>query len=174
MNAAVASSNWQTLENVDVECTHCGVRMTLHDGSGRRVRYFRCGSCHRWVSSVYTDVLRSDSKMRTHPAKDTSAADERFMVTKNNLERWLSALEDSCPYRALGVSPSASHEVIRARFRELALERHPDRGGSVEQMRELNDAYERILRHRERQAAEASASRVAPVRAVSSLPARSR
>ena len=27
MNAAVASS-WQTLENVEVECTHCGVRMT--------------------------------------------------------------------------------------------------------------------------------------------------
>lgn len=173
MNTAVASSSWQTLENVEVECTHCGVRMTHHDGSGRRVKYFRCGSCHRWVSSIYTEVLRADAKMRTHPVKDTSEADQRFLAAKGNLERWLAALDDQDPYRTLGVSPQDPHEVIRARFRELALERHPDRGGSAEKMRELNAAYERILRHRERQRAEA-ASKVSAVRAVSSLPARSR
>lgn len=170
MNAAVASS-WQTLENVDVECTHCGVQMTLH--AGQRVKYFRCGSCHRWVSSVYTDVLRSDAKMRTHPVKDSSAADQRFIAVKGSLDRWLAAIEDQDPYRALGLSPQDSHETIRARFHELAMERHPDRGGSVEQMRELNAAYERILRHRERQRTEA-ASGMAARRTVSSLPARSR
>jgi hypothetical protein len=174
MNAAVASSSWQTLENVEVECTHCGVRMTLHNGSGQRVRYFRCGSCHRWVSSLYTDVLRADAKMRTHPVRDTSASDQRFLAAKDKLDRWMAALDDQDPYRVLGVSPLASAEAVRARYHELAMERHPDRGGSVEQMRELNDAYERILRHRERKKAAALASGVPAEAARSSLPARSR
>ena len=73
----------------------------------------------------------------------------------------------------LGASPTDSAEVLRARYRELAMERHPDRGGSAEKMRELNDAYERILRHREARKVDAPAAPAArPVR--SSLPARSR
>ncbi|ADO72724.1 J domain-containing protein [Stigmatella aurantiaca] len=172
MNPAVVS--WQTLENVEVECTHCGVRMTLHEGSGRRVKYFRCGSCHRWVSSTYTDIFRSDAKMRTHPAKDTSAEDARFLEVKDRLDRWLNALEEQDPYRVLGVSPLDSAEVVRTRYRELALERHPDRGGSVEKMRELNGAYEKILRHRQRKRAESMVQRSLVEESVSPLPARSR
>ncbi|XXF75467.1 DnaJ domain-containing protein [Myxococcaceae bacterium GXIMD 01537] len=170
MNAAVASS-WQNLENVEVECTHCGVRMTMHTGSGRKVKYFRCGSCHRWVSSLYADVLRSDAKMRTHPVKDVPVQDARFIAAKSHLDRWLAALDDQDPYRVLGVSPGDSPDAIRARYRELALERHPDRGGSEEKMRELNDAYERILRHRAHKRTE-TLSAGAP--SAVSLPARSR
>ncbi|SEU37072.1 J domain-containing protein [Stigmatella erecta] len=172
MNPAVS---WQTLENVEVECTHCGVRMTLHEGSGRRVKYFRCGSCHRWVSSTYTDIFRSDAKMRTHPAKDTSAEDSRFLEVKDRLDRWLNALEEQDPYHLLGVSPLDSEDVVRKRYRELALERHPDRGGSVEKMRELNAAYEKILRHRQRKRAESMVQRsLVDESAASPLPARSR
>jgi hypothetical protein len=169
-----AAVNWQTLENVEVECTHCGVRMTLHEGTGRRMRYFRCGSCHRWVSSTYTDIFRSYAKLRTHPAKDTAASDAHFLEVKDRLERWLSALEEQDPYRVLGVSPLDSPDVVRARYRELALERHPDRGGSAEKMREINDAYERILRHRQRKREEAMAQRKLTEDASVSLPARSR
>src|SRR6218665_1060810 len=157
MSAAVATSwNWRTLENVEVECTHCGVRMAGH--SGPRIKYFRCGSCHRWGSSTYTEGFRADAKMRTHPVKEKTEAGERF----------LAAQEEQDPHRVGGVSPRDSVEVVRARFRELALERHPDRGGSEAQMRELNLAYEKILRHRER--AEARQPVRAPVRA-SVLPA---
>lgn len=166
--------SWQTLENVEVECTHCGVRMTLHEGSGRRVKYFRCGSCHRWVSSTYTDIFRTDAKLRTHPAKDTSAEDARFVQVKERLERWLAAVEEQDPYHVLGVSPLDSPEAVRTRYRELAMERHPDRGGSVEKMRELNDAYERILRHRQRKKEEALAQRKLVGDSEVSLPARSR
>jgi hypothetical protein len=172
MNSAAV--NWQTLENVEVECTHCGVRMTLHEGTGRRVRYFRCGSCHRWVSSTYTEIFRTDAKLRTHPVKDTAASDASFLEVKDRLERWLSALEEQDPYRVLGVSPLDSPELVRTRYRELALERHPDRGGSVEKMRELNDAYERILRHRQRKREEAMAQRKLVEDSAVSLPARSR
>lgn len=167
--------SWQTLENVEVECTHCGVRMTLHEGSGRRVRYFRCGSCHRWVSSTYTDIFKTDAKLRTHPVKDTSGEDAKFIAVKDRLERWLAALEEQDPYHVLGVSPLDSPEVVRTRYRELAMERHPDRGGSVEKMRELNDSYERILRHRQRKKEDALASQRKLVEdSEESLPARAR
>lgn len=169
MSAAVA--NWQTLENVEVECTHCGIRMTLQ--SGQRVKYFRCAGCHRWVSSTYSEVFRADAKVRTHPVKDTGAQDERFLEVKDRLDRWLSALEDQDPYRLLGVSPLDSEEKVRAAYHALAMERHPDRGGSTEKMRELNMAYEKILRHRARKRQEAL-SAGAPVRTASELPARSR
>lgn len=169
MNAAVETSwNWRTLENVEVECTHCGVRMSGH--SGPRIKYFRCGSCHRWVSSTYTEVFRSDAKMRTHPVRE-KPEDTRFLAAKDKLEAWLAALDEQDPYRVLGVSPHDSPEVVRARFHELALERHPDRGGSEAKMRELNVAYEKILRHRQRQRTVALESGRAPVRAATVLPA---
>lgn len=170
MGAAVA--NWQTLENVEVECTHCGIRMTLQNGN--RVRYFRCSGCHRWVSSTYSEVFRADAKVRTHPVKDTGAQDEQFIEVKDRLDRWLSALEDQDPYRLLGVSPLDSAETVRARYHALALERHPDRGGSAEKMRELNAAYERILRHRARKRQEALSAGSPSAPAASVLPARSR
>ena len=170
MNAAVETSwNWRTLENVEVECTHCGVRMSGH--AGPRIKYFRCGSCHRWVSSTYTEVFRSDAKMRTHPVREKTDGDQRFLAAKDKLEAWLAALDEQDPYRLLGVSPTDPAEVVRARFHELALERHPDRGGSEAKMRELNVAYEKILRHRQRQRLAALDSGRAPVRTASVLPA---
>ena len=41
----------------------------MHRGSSQRVKYYRCGSCHRWVSSTYTDVFRADTKVRTRPER---------------------------------------------------------------------------------------------------------
>jgi hypothetical protein len=140
----------ERLDGVEVECTHCGVRMASHVGNGERVRYFRCGSCQRWVSSVYTEVFRGDAKMRMHPKRPESERNAQFDQVKDRLERWLAALEDQDPYRVLGVSPLDSEESIRDRYRELALAHHPDRGGSMEKMREINVAYEKIVLHRER------------------------
>src|SRR5215203_2501539 len=100
-----SAANWRTLEGVEVECTHCGVRMTGHAGSGQHVRYFRCGSCHRWVSSTYTEIFQVDAKMRTHPQQEPEALTQDFIEVKGRLERWLAALDDQDPYRTLGVSP---------------------------------------------------------------------
>lgn len=158
------------LEDVEVECTHCGIKMTAHVGSGESVRYFRCGACHRWVSSVYPEVLKADAKLRARPRGVEPMRTAEFATVKERLERWLAALDDQDPYRTLGVSPLDSVEVIRERFHALALQNHPDRGGSVERMRELNLAYERIVQHREQRKREALAAGAAvaqqlPVRA---------
>lgn len=138
-----------TLENVDVECTHCRKHMTAHHTEGSPVKYFHCANCHRWVSSSYTEVFRADAKVRTRAQGQASSVVDQV---KGRLERWLAALDDQDPYRTLGVSPMDSEATVRERYLELARTHHPDRGGSPEQMRQINDAYERVLTHRERKA----------------------
>lgn len=44
-------------------------------------------------------------------------------------------------YFILGVPENASPELIRDAYRDLSLRHHPDRGGSVERMTEINTAY---------------------------------
>jgi hypothetical protein len=150
-----------TLEDVEVECTHCKVAMTSHVGASR-VQYFHCASCHRWVSSMYSEVFRGDAKVRARKRGEGVAG--VFGEVKQRLERWLSAIDEQDPYRTLGVSKTDSPERIRERYRELAVANHPDRGGSVEGMRRINEAYERISVHRERRepALASAAARLAP------------
>src|SRR5690606_16110636 len=141
MIGQTSRTSWRTLENVAVECTHCNARMEMHVGGGGGIRYFRCSSCSRWVTSMYAaDALKADVKMRTRPLRQ---AGEQLVnaATRSKLERFLGALEASDPYRTLGMSPHASPDQLRARYRELAMAAHPDRGGSAEQMRELNLAW---------------------------------
>jgi len=44
--------------------------------------------------------------------------------------------------RVLGVKPPTTLEAVKARFRQLALIYHPDRGGSDEQFIKIKEAYE--------------------------------
>lgn len=145
------------LSNVEMECRACGVAMKASSGGGGSIRYFRCPRCRRWVSSPYADVLRSDSQFQARPGGSGTKEAPGFEAVKSRLERWLAALDEQDPYRTLGISPMATDAQVRSRFKELALCVHPDRGGSPEQMREVNLAYERILQHRARRAAEAGA-----------------
>jgi DnaJ-domain-containing protein 1 len=48
-------------------------------------------------------------------------------------------------HRTLGLDPGASLEEIKSAYRALAMEHHPDHGGSVEKMREINAAYAAIV-----------------------------
>lgn len=143
-----------------MECRACGVAMRASTGGGGAIQYFRCPKCRRWVSSTYSDVLRSDSKFQARAAGAAQKSGQDFEAVKLRLERWLAALDDKDPYRILGVSPMAADAQIKARFRELAMQVHPDRGGSAERMREVNLAYERILQHRARRATEGVAQPV--------------
>jgi len=47
-------------------------------------------------------------------------------------------------YKTLGIEKNASSEEVKAAFRRLALEHHPDRGGNAEKFKEANEAY-RVL-----------------------------
>lgn len=160
MAARAPVTTTTTLQDVDVECTHCRVKMSMHLGSGTTVRYFNCPSCHRWVSSSYTEVFRADAKVRTR--RQEAEGKTPFDAVKGRLDRWLAAVEDQDPYRVLGVSPMESPERIREAYRELAIANHPDRGGSPARMAQINEAYEKIHFHRERRKAEQLEAGTAP------------
>ena len=55
-------------------------------------------------------------------------------------------------YTTLGVEADAPRREIEQRYKRLAAEHHPDRGGDEERMKSLNEAY-RVLRDEERRAA---------------------
>jgi hypothetical protein len=152
MKAPQESSPVSPASAVTIECTHCGVAMREHSGSNSRIRYFCCPCCRRWLSSTYDEIFRADAKIRIAAERPMPLDDTDFGAVKKRLEQWLTELESQDPYRVLGVSPRDSVEQIKSRYRQLALERHPDRGGSAERMKELNLAYGRIANredHRE-------------------------
>ncbi|MBA7473503.1 Co-chaperone protein DjlA [subsurface metagenome] len=51
-------------------------------------------------------------------------------------------------YAVLGLSQTASSEEVKRNYRSLAAIFHPDKGGYREAMVLLNQAYERIQKHR--------------------------
>lgn len=60
------------------------------------------------------------------------------------------------PYQTLGVDQSASDQQIKAAFRKLAVQYHPDRGGNEDKFKEINEAYDKIKTQEKRQQYEAS------------------
>ena len=47
-------------------------------------------------------------------------------------------------YQLFSLSPSATSDELKSQYRRLSLQYHPDRGGTTEQMSQLNEAY-RVL-----------------------------
>lgn len=47
-------------------------------------------------------------------------------------------------YDILGISKSASQDEIKAAFRRLAMEHHPDKGGNQEEFKKINEAYQTL------------------------------
>lgn len=65
----------------------------------------------------------------THRAKQWSESPSRAHVVV------------SSEYSVLGVSMDARWEDVQSAYKRLALKHHPDRGGSVTKMQEINQAY---------------------------------
>jgi hypothetical protein len=132
-----------------IVCTVCNVQMSEHRQVGSKIQYFLCPRCHRWVSSAYAEVLRADGGFKAVDKEREAERARQFQEAKAKLERFLSTLDEADPYRVLGVAPGSPIEQVRARYREAALEHHPDRGGSVAKMAEINLAFERITGQRQ-------------------------
>ena len=55
------------------------------------------------------------------------------------------------PYRVLGLHSGASMRVVKAAYRALAQDTHPDRGGDPEKFKRVQEAYEKICQERQEQ-----------------------
>jgi curved DNA-binding protein len=53
-------------------------------------------------------------------------------------------------YHTLELPNMASISEVRRAYRKLALKYHPDRGGSEERMKEINQAYEYLMQNKAR------------------------
>lgn len=54
------------------------------------------------------------------------------------------------PYEVLGLSPRATNEELKQRYRQLTVVWHPDKkGGNEEAMKRLNNAYDEIREQRQ-------------------------
>lgn len=54
-------------------------------------------------------------------------------------------------YRILGVAKNASGEEIKRAYRRLAQQHHPDKGGSQDKFKEINEAYQVLSDSQKRQ-----------------------
>lgn len=61
----------------------------------------------------------------------------------------LAAPASADPFSVLGVGRDASNDDVRAKWRELAQEHHPDHGGDPARFREITAARDDILSERE-------------------------
>jgi len=52
----------------------------------------------------------------------------------------------SNPYEILGISPSATDLEIKKAYRDLARKSHPDKGGTEEKFKQINEAYTQIMK----------------------------
>ena len=50
------------------------------------------------------------------------------------------------PYKVLGINNDASDEEIKKAYKNLARKYHPDKGGTVDKFREINEAYTQITK----------------------------
>lgn len=133
-----------------LRCELCQTPMTSDSPAHSAVRYYHCAGCGRWVASNYGEDLVKAHTARVESAESAESAEAAAAVRpdfdriKARLGQWLQDLDERDPYFVLGVPPSASEETVRSRFKELALENHPDRGGDPAAMRRLILAYDRI------------------------------
>lgn len=94
---------------------------------------------------------RSERRAQEHARQDYERY-QREQRERRERDGWRSTAPQSGgafdPYRVLHLQPGAPLEVIRAAYRALALIHHPDKGGNEETMKQVNIAFDLILRQR--------------------------
>lgn len=135
------SSNLQQNQDGSIR----GQQPQPHD-TGIAVYFYRRGKPYVLASDAWDTVQANMKAITMHI--DALRGQERWKV--GSLEQAMRGYElpataSKTPWwTVLGVERTASLEVIEARYRQLALERHPDRGGTDEAMAELSEAIRKV------------------------------
>lgn len=91
------------------------------------------------------DVSRND-KLREYyldlkNLESTTPGDVRDML-KSFWKKFTSFEKRESALKTMGLNPDASESEIKSKYRELAREHHPDKGGDAEKLIEINAAME--------------------------------
>ncbi len=63
----------------------------------------------------------------------------------DGLQRALAPGRQEEALATLGLEPGANRSTIRRRYRRLAMQHHPDRGGDTATLQRINDAYQQLM-----------------------------
>ena len=77
---------------------------------------------------------------------DTTAGDVEDML-QSFWEKYLAADDRVAALKTLNLTEPITYEQIKERYRACALEHHPDRGGSEESFKQINNAMEILDRY---------------------------
>ena len=87
---------------------------------------------------------RRREEQERRKAEEDARAQADARRRRRESSRSTSGLRDA-DFATLGLGPTATLAEVKARFRELAMVHHPDKGGDAAEFRRLRDAYERIV-----------------------------
>ena len=111
-------------------CTRCG---KTHE-AGTVLCFYK--TANSW--KIFEPAGQCGKEQETAPSRSRSSAD----YTKSNSYWDLPQVNN--PYLVLGVSKRSTKAEIKAAYRKLARENHPDRGGDEATMKRINVAYEKL------------------------------
>ncbi len=134
-------------ETTDIfECARCQVEMRVVPSAVRKLHYLVCPKCQARFASSYPEAVSPRAGVRHRDASQKSRPldTDRWRTLKARAEAFHRRVEESDPYRVLGLEPKTPFPEVRAHYHELAARHHPDHGGDPNQMRRIIHAYERI------------------------------
>ncbi len=126
-------------------CARCNVEMRVAPSASRDLHYLTCPRCNARFASCYDEVLRVPCGVKHRSEnRPNSRQEDRWHALRARAEAFNQKVEDTDPYRTLGLRSGSSFSEVRARYHELAARHHPDHGGDPTAMRLIIKAYEVI------------------------------
>jgi hypothetical protein len=129
-------------------CHHCGTFVAAGDGwlLGK-------SPSHKWMVSCLSCRVGTT---KSEPRAEASSEEFVFVDYIEKLREWLRANGEiigppvtgrSVPlcFVALGLEPPVDQDAVKKRFRQLAKEHHPDKGGDPKRFIALESAYRDAL-----------------------------
>ena len=106
------------------------------------------------LTQMYRDIFDNEFARRQYEHKKPKEKEgERHGQKRQERKekpKQESTIDLSKYYMILGLKPSATKEKIKARFRELTLKYHSDRGGSDDKLKEVIEAKEILLKNKKK------------------------
>ena len=131
---------WESISRTGKVAQFTQMYRDIFDNEFARRQYERKRP-HFWERYEHKKPKEKESERHEHKRQEREEKREQEEKPKQE-----SKIDLSKYYKILGLKPGATKEKIKARFRELTLKYHSDRGGSDNKLKEVIEAKEIILK----------------------------